>query len=114
MLRRRSLAADDLAELRGVRLAARPLAVLEAAVELGAAGVPRCWIGAARCSRPLHAAYRRNPSAAARRLLDAAADRSTAAAVRLLVRLLRESGRRRLGVGAERRRGRSRPGVRSP
>jgi len=89
VLRRRSLAADDLTELRGVRLAARPLAVLEAAVELGAAGVPLLD----RVPFPaLDAAYRRNPSAASRRLLDAAADRSTAAAVRLLVRLLRESG----------------------
>ena len=89
MLRRRSLGADDLTELRGVRLAALPLAVLDTAAELGTAGAPLLD----RVPFPaLLAAYRRNPSTAGRRLLDAAADRSTATAVRLLVRLLRESG----------------------
>jgi hypothetical protein len=89
VLRRRSLAADDLTELRGIQVVALPLAVLEAAVELGAAGAPLLD----RVPFPaLHAAHERNPSATARRLLDVAADRSTAVAVRLLVRLLRESG----------------------
>jgi hypothetical protein len=113
VLRRRSLAADDLTELRGVRLAARPLAALEAAVELGAAGAPLLD----RVPFPaLHAAYRRNPSATARRLLDGVADRSTAAAVRLLVRLLRESGLSGWGAGGPgvdgRRGGRPGGGVR--
>jgi hypothetical protein len=89
VLRRRPLAADDLTELRGIGLAARPLAALEAAVELGAAGVPLLDL----VPLPeLRAAYLRNPSATARRLLAAVTDRSTGAAVGLLVRLLRESG----------------------
>lgn len=88
-LRRRSIGVDDLVELRGVRLAAPPLAALEAAVELGAVGAPLLD----RVPYPaVHAAYRRNPSAGARRMLDSAADRAAVRAVGLLVRLLRGSG----------------------
>jgi hypothetical protein len=110
VLRRRSLAADDVTELRGVRVAGRPLAALEAAVELGTAGVPLLD----RVPLPaLYAAHLRNPSATARRLLGAAADRSTAAAVRLLVRLLRESEVGGWGVCGHEGGGRSDGGSRS-
>ena len=94
VVRRRELEAVDLAERRGIRLTACPLTVLEAAVELGVAGAPlldRALQG--RLPFPdLDAAYRRNPSAGARLLLAAAADRSRAAAQRLLVRLMLDSG----------------------
>ena len=62
----RELAPADLAEHRGLRVTARPLTVLETAVELGAAGAAlldralQSWLP----FPDLHAAYRRNPSTA--------------------------------------------------
>jgi hypothetical protein len=98
-VQRRRLPAADLAEHRGLRLTARPLTVLEAAVELGDVGPAlldrvlqgRALQGWLPCAA-VHAAHRRHPSASTRRLLDAAARRADAGARRLLVRLLRESG----------------------
>ena len=71
----------------------RPLAVLETAVELGRPGAPlldralRSWLPC-----PSARGVPAHPSTAARRLLDAAAERSTTAAGRLLGRLLRDAG----------------------
>ncbi|GEL18556.1 DUF559 domain-containing protein [Pseudonocardia asaccharolytica] len=97
-VRRRTLEPVDLVEHRGVALTARPLTVLEAAVEMGTAG------GGAFLDHALqrfirfpavYDAYCRNlgahGSATARLLLVAAADRSASVAERLLVRRLREA-----------------------
>jgi hypothetical protein len=94
VVQRRELVAVDLAEQRGLRLTARPLTVLEAAVELGGAGAAlldralQTWLPFPALSD----AYRRQPTGGARRQLDAAAGRSAELARRLLVRLLRDSG----------------------
>lgn len=97
-VRRRDLDAADRVVHRGLAVTARPLTVLEAAVELGAEGsvlldrALQRWV-----SFPaLYQAHCRNlgahGSASAGRLLVAAADRSASVAERLLVRMLRESG----------------------
>ncbi len=98
VVRHRRLAAEDVTQVRGLRLTALPLTVLEAAVELGAAGEP-LLDRALQGWTPFPAVYdacRRNPAAhgsvAAERMLIAAADRSAAAARGLLTRSLRESG----------------------
>jgi very-short-patch-repair endonuclease len=95
---RRDLAPEDVLERRGVAVTARPLTVLEAAVELGGGGgllldrALQRWVGFPE----VYEAYCRNlgshGSTTAGRLLVAAADRSACVAERLLVRLLRESG----------------------
>ncbi|GAA1316202.1 DUF559 domain-containing protein [Pseudonocardia xinjiangensis] len=97
-VRCRDLAPEDVLERRGVAVTARPITVLEAAVELGAGGGPlldralQHWVG----FREVYAAHCRHlgspGSATAGRLLVAAADRSAAVAERLLVRMLRDSG----------------------
>jgi very-short-patch-repair endonuclease len=97
-VRRRELAPEDLVERRGLAVTARPLTVLEAAVELGAPGgelldrALQRWVAFPE----VYQAYCRNlgshGSAAAGRMLVAAADRSASVAERLLVRMLRESG----------------------
>jgi very-short-patch-repair endonuclease len=103
--RRRVAAAADLAELRGLRLTARPLTVLDAAVELGVAGGPfldRALSGGSRGGSSLYPAlldaHRRNrggPGAAgAGRLLAAAAERAAVAARRRLPRILSGAGLR--------------------
>ncbi|MGE0297589.1 hypothetical protein [Pseudonocardia sp.] len=97
-VRRRGVAAADRTVVRGVPVAAAPLAVLEAAAEAGERGAPLL-------DRALQehvafpavvAAHRRrlgaHGSAAAGRLLDAAADRAGAAARTLLDGLLHRSG----------------------
>jgi hypothetical protein len=94
VVRRRGLAAADLDEHRGIGLTARPLTVLEAAVELGPAGADLVD-GALRSWLPfpvMREAARRNPSPRVHRLLAAAVERSAAASRRRLVRLLRDSG----------------------
>jgi hypothetical protein len=97
-VRCRRLAAADRAEERGLRVAAPALAVLEAAVELGPEGAPLLDRALQRGLRfaDVCAAHRRalgSPgSAAAGRLLAAAAERSTVAAGRLLRQRLREAG----------------------
>jgi hypothetical protein len=89
------LAAEDLVELRGVRVTARPLTALLAGVELGPAALDRLLCTAVAFP-DVHAAHLRNrrlPGAAtAGLLLRGAADRSAAAAEEALVRLLREAG----------------------
>jgi very-short-patch-repair endonuclease len=85
-------------ERRGLAVTARPLTVLEAAVELGGPGsllldrALQRWVA----FPTVYEAYCRNlgshGSAAAGRMLVAAADRSASIAERLLVRMLRESG----------------------
>ncbi len=97
-VRPRTLAAPDLAELRGLRLTARALTVLDAAVELGAGGGP--FLDRALRSGSLYPAlldaHRRNrggPGAAAAGLmLAAAADRAAAGARRLLPAMLTAAG----------------------
>jgi very-short-patch-repair endonuclease len=97
-VRRRDLAAADGTVVRGLAVTARPLAVLEAAVEMGAQGGPfldRALQGAVTFPA-VYAAYcsslGAHGSATARLLLVAAADRSASVAGRRLVRLLREAG----------------------
>jgi very-short-patch-repair endonuclease len=96
-VRRRDLADDDRTSRHGVPVTALPLAVLEAAVELGAAGGPfldralQAHVGFAEVAR----AHTRNIGAAgataARAALAASAERAGPAAVRLLVARLREA-----------------------
>ena len=96
-VRRRDLADDDRTSRFGVPVTALPLTVLEAAVELGAAGGPfldralQSHVGFAEVAR----AHTRNPGAAgataARAALAATAERAGPAAVRLLVCRLREA-----------------------
>jgi very-short-patch-repair endonuclease len=97
-VRRRELVVADLTQHRGVAVTARPLTVLEAAVELGGPGsllldrALQRWVPFPKVYR----AYCRNlgahGSSTAGRLLVAAADRSASVAERLLVRMLREAG----------------------
>jgi len=94
----RALPAQDVTEHRGLRLTARPLTVLEAAVQLGEAGsvlLDRALRGGLSLSA-VHEAHRRNRdapmAASAGKLLAATADRHTAAARRRLLRLARDSG----------------------
>jgi very-short-patch-repair endonuclease len=97
-VRRRTLADEDLVVHRGLAVTARPLTVLEAAVELGAPGSLLLDRALQRWVRfpAVYEAYCRNlgahGSASAGRMLVAAADRSASVAERLLVRMLRESG----------------------
>jgi hypothetical protein len=97
VLRRRDLPAPDVATVRGITVAAPPLAALETAL-----AVPR---GSVFLDRALQrhvrfpAVYRcycrgvgRHGSAAAAQMLIAAADRADSEAERLLVRLLRAAG----------------------
>ena len=99
-VRRRDIAPADLVEHRGLAVTARPLTVLEAAVELGPAGGQLLDRALQRSVAfpAVYAAYCRRlgaaGSATAARLLIAAADRSASAAERLLVRMLREAGLR--------------------
>jgi hypothetical protein len=97
-VRTRELDRVDVAEVRGAPVTALPLTVLEAAVALGPDG-PALLDRALRervrfpAVRAAHARMRGAPGAArAALLLDAAAERSTAEAVRLLARLLRGAG----------------------
>jgi very-short-patch-repair endonuclease len=97
-VRRRDLAAADRTRSRNLDVTAPPLSVLEAAVELGAAGSLLLDRALQRVVRfpDVYDAYSRNlgsyGSATAGRLLVAAADRSASVAERLLVRMLRDSG----------------------
>ncbi len=97
-VRRRQIAAEDLVVHRGLATTARPLTVLESAVELGTPGSQLLDRSLQRQVRfpAVYGAYCRNlgshGSAAAGRMLVAAADRSASVAERLLVRMLQESG----------------------
>jgi very-short-patch-repair endonuclease len=99
-IRRRDLAGCDVVEHRGLLVTARPLTVLDTAVDLGPAGSRFLDRVLQRSERfpAVHAAYCRNlgaaGSASAGRLLAAAADRSASVAERLLVRMLRDAGAR--------------------
>lgn len=97
-VRRRDLAECDVTEHRGIRLTARPLTVLDTAVDLGGPG-GRFLDRTLQRSVPfpsVYAAYCRNlgssGSATAGRLLVAAADRSASVAERLLMRMLHDAG----------------------
>ncbi|MBN9099587.1 MAG: DUF559 domain-containing protein [Pseudonocardia sp.] len=97
-VRRRELAAEDVAVHRGLVVTAPPLTVIESAVEQGDRGsllldrALRRWVR----FPDVYEAYCRNlgshGSASAGRILVAAADRSASVAERLLVAMLRESG----------------------
>lgn len=93
VVRRAALPAVDLDEHRGLRVTARPLTVLQAAVELHPVGADlldralRGWLPHAE----LAGAHRRNPSIGGQRVLAAAARRSTAAGRQRLVGLLRQA-----------------------
>lgn len=97
-VRRRDLAPEDRSVHRGLPVTARPLTVLEAAVELGAPGGLLLDRALQRWVRfpAVYRAYCRNlgshGSASAGRLLVAAADRSASVAERLLVTMLRQAG----------------------
>jgi very-short-patch-repair endonuclease len=99
-LRRRDLDAEDLAERRGLRVTARPLTVLEAAVELGRPGgllldrALQRWVRFPAVYQAYCRSLGSHGSASAGRMLVAAADRSASVAERLLVRMLRDSGAR--------------------
>lgn len=96
-LHRRDLDPADVRQRLGVRVAARPFAALETAVALpdGSVFLDRALQKHVPFAE-VYRAYCRNMgrpgSAAAGRLLVAAADRADSAAERLLVRLLREAG----------------------
>ncbi|MGE3288014.1 MAG: hypothetical protein AB7J32_18215 [Pseudonocardia sp.] len=94
-VRRRDVAPADRAAVRGIPVAAAPLAVLEAAVECGAPFLDRALQEHVAFPAVL-AAHRRllgaHGSAAAGRLLEAAADRAGASARALLAGLLHRSG----------------------
>jgi very-short-patch-repair endonuclease len=96
-LHRRDLAAEDVRRRSGVRVAAMPFVALETAVALpdGSDFLDRALQKHVPFAE-VYRAYCRNMgrpgSAAAGRLLVAAADRADSAAERLLVRLLREAG----------------------
>lgn len=96
-VRRRDLADCDVTEHRGVLVTARPLTVLDTAVELGGTFLDRALQRSVRFPA-VYATYCRNlgssGSATAGRLLVAAADRSASVAERLLVRMLRDAGAR--------------------
>lgn len=94
-LRHHEIAAEDRVLHRGLAVTARPLTVLDAAVELGAGGVELLDSALQRCVPfpQVHAAHRRNPgSASAARLLAAAADRSAVVTKQLLIRALTGAG----------------------
>jgi len=97
-VRRRELAAADVTSRRGVAVTARPLTVLEGAVELGGAGsllldrALQLWIPFPEAYRTYCRNLGSHGSSSAGRLLVAAADRSASVAERLLVRMLREAG----------------------
>ncbi|NMI02126.1 endonuclease domain-containing protein [Pseudonocardia acidicola] len=97
-VRRRGLDPADGDERNGVIVTARPLTVLEAAVEMGGAGGAFLDRALQRWVRfpAVYEAYCRNlgayGSASARRLLVAAADGSASVAGRLLQRMLRDAG----------------------
>lgn len=97
VLRRRDLANQDLVGVRGLRLAAAPLAALETAVALpdGSTFLDRALQRHVRFPA-LYRTYCRNVgrrgSSAAGSLIGAAADRADSAAERLLVGLLRAAG----------------------
>ncbi|MEJ3659049.1 hypothetical protein WEH80_39440 [Actinomycetes bacterium KLBMP 9759] len=99
LLVRRNLAPPDVTSLRGLDVTTRPLTLLDTAVELGEPGA--AWLdsrlrGGATGFDDLLAAHRRTAgspgSAGARAVLTAAAERGAAAAERLIVRMLRDSG----------------------
>ncbi len=97
-VRHRALPPEDRAEVRGLAVTAPALTVLEAAVELGAAGeglLDRMLRGPVGFMEVRHAHARQHASpgaASAARLLTAAADRATGAAERELARALRRAG----------------------
>jgi very-short-patch-repair endonuclease len=97
-VRRRDLAQHDRACVRDLWLTDAPLAVLEAAVELGAEGSTLLDRALQRrvSFAAMYRAHCRNlgriGSAAASVLLSAAADRAASQAERLLVKLLRAAG----------------------
>ncbi|MBW0093259.1 type IV toxin-antitoxin system AbiEi family antitoxin domain-containing protein [Pseudonocardia sp. KRD-184] len=91
-VRRRALHPDDVTVLRGLRITAEPLTVLDTAVELGDGFLDHALQRVVRFPA-VHAAQCRNPgSARAGQLLAAAADRSAPVAEDLLLRVLRASG----------------------
>jgi very-short-patch-repair endonuclease len=96
-LHRRDLHLPDVGQVAGVRVAAKPFAVLETAVAVpdGSVFLDRALQKHVRFPA-VYRSYCRNMgrtgSSAAGRLLTAAADRADSAAERLLVRLLREAG----------------------
>lgn len=95
--RRRDLSPAECVEVRGIRVAALPFAVLETAVvgPEGAAFLDRALqrhVGFPALYRAYCRNLGRTGSAAARHLLVAAADRADSAAERLLVALLRDAG----------------------
>jgi very-short-patch-repair endonuclease len=96
-IRRRDLAVQDLVSTGALRLAAEPFAALETAVALpdGSTFLDRALQKHVRFPA-LYRSYCRNMgrdgSAAAGRLIAAAADRADSAAERVLVQLLRDAG----------------------
>lgn len=93
-VRRRAPHPDDVTVVRGLRVTAEPLTVLEAAVDLGDGFLDHALRRSIRFPA-VHAAQRRNPgSARGGQLLTAAADRSAPVAEDLLLRVLRASGTR--------------------
>ncbi|MDN5749040.1 MAG: endonuclease domain-containing protein [Pseudonocardia sp.] len=105
VVRRRDLDPCDVVEHRGLRVTAHPLTVLDAAVDLGGSGGRFLDRALQRSVRfpAVYDAYCRSlgahGSAAAGRLLTAAANGSASAAERLLVRMLREAGARGFHCG---------------
>lgn len=97
LVRRRDLHRVDVTVVRGLRVAAEPLAALETAVALddGTAFLDRVLQRHVHFPR-LYRCYCRNlgshGSAAAARLIAAAADRADSAAERVLTRLMRQAG----------------------
>jgi very-short-patch-repair endonuclease len=96
-LRRRDLCFPDMVGIRGIWLAAPPLAALETAVSLpdGSTFLDRALQRHVRFPAFYRAFCRnigRHGSSEAGRLIVAAADRADSAAERLLVRLLRQAG----------------------
>lgn len=96
-LRRRDLDPSDVSSVRGLRVTARPITILEASI--GRPGGIELMDGALQRGvelRELWRAHLRNKgrygSPAARALLQAAGDGARSAAERLLVKLLRDAG----------------------
>ncbi len=96
-LRRRDLDPSDVASVRGLRVTARPLTILEAAIKRR--GGIELMDGALQHDIELRELWRaqarnkgRSGSPAARILLQAAGDGARSAAERVLVKLLREAG----------------------
>lgn len=93
-VRRRALHPEDVTTVRGLRVTARALTVLETAVDLGGGFLDHALQRSTRFPA-VHAAHGRNPGPArAGRLLAAAADRSAPVAANLLLGILRASGTR--------------------